>query len=81
MIEPYEVYDGHSSSITCIRYSNNGAYLVSSSLDKLVKVWDKDGACVATLEGHNRYVNCAAISKDLSLIASGEKKLQLSQSD
>ncbi|KAJ8924304.1 hypothetical protein NQ315_007097 [Exocentrus adspersus] len=71
VVEPCDIYDGHSSSVTCIRYSNNGAYLVSSSLDKLIKIWDKDGACVATLEGHNRYVNCVAISKDLSLIASG----------
>ncbi|KAJ8966312.1 hypothetical protein NQ314_003577 [Rhamnusium bicolor] len=71
IIEPYDIYDGHSSSVTCIRYSNNGAYLISSSLDKLVKIWDNNGACIATLEGHNRYVNCVAISKDSSLIASG----------
>ncbi|KAJ8955720.1 hypothetical protein NQ318_008592 [Aromia moschata] len=71
VIEPCDTYDGHSSSVTCIRYSNNGAYLVSSSLDKLVKIWDRNGSCVATLEGHNRYINCAAISKDSSLVASG----------
>lgn len=76
-IEPYEVYDGHSSSVTCIRYSNNGAYLISSSLDKLVKIWDKDGACIATLEGHSRYVNCVAISRDSTLIASGKQKLSV----
>lgn len=71
-IEPYDIYDGHTSSVTCIRYSNSGNYLVSSSLDKLVKIWDYAGNCVATLEGHTRYVNCVAISKDYSLIASGK---------
>jgi WD40 repeat protein len=64
-------YDGHTSSVTCIRYNNSGSYLVSSSLDKLVKIWDREGNCVATLGGHNRYVNCVAISKDSLLVASG----------
>lgn len=45
--------------------------MVSTSVDKLVKVWDNDGNCIASLQGHSRYVNCAAISKDLSVIISG----------
>ncbi|XP_072396788.1 WD repeat, SAM and U-box domain-containing protein 1-like [Diabrotica undecimpunctata] len=70
-LELFDVYDGHTSSVTCVRYSHNGEYLVSTSVDKLVKVWDNEGNCVASLDGHNRYVNCATISKDLSIIASG----------
>nr|CAI5824457.1 unnamed protein product [Callosobruchus analis] len=66
-----DVYDGHSSSLTCVKYSHNGRYLVSSSLDKLVKIWDQSGNCVATLEGHRRYVSCATISRDMSLVVSG----------
>ncbi|CAG9839076.1 unnamed protein product [Diabrotica balteata] len=71
-LELFDVYDGHTSSVTCVRYSHNGEYLVSTSVDKLVKVWDNEGNCVASLDGHNRYVNCATISKDLSIIASGK---------
>ncbi|CAH1113976.1 unnamed protein product [Psylliodes chrysocephalus] len=70
-LDLFDVYDGHTSSVTCIRYNNSGDYLVSTSVDKLVKVWDNDGNCIASLQGHSRYVNCAAISKDLSVIISG----------
>lgn len=71
-IEYQDSYDGHTSSVTCIRYSASGSYLISSSLDKLVKIWDtKNGDCLATLRGHSRYVNCVAISKDCLLAVSG----------
>ncbi|CAG9853569.1 unnamed protein product [Phyllotreta striolata] len=70
-LEHFDVYDGHTSSVTCLRYTNNGDYLVSTSVDKLVKVWDGEGNCVASLQGHTRYINCVAVSKDQSLIISG----------
>lgn len=66
-----DVYDGHSSSVTCVRYSNNGMLLVSSSLDKTIRIWATDGECIASLEGHSRYVNCVSVSKDSAIIASG----------
>ncbi|XP_030764890.1 WD repeat, SAM and U-box domain-containing protein 1-like isoform X2 [Sitophilus oryzae] len=66
-----KILDGHNSSVTCVRYSNVGEYLVSSSLDKSVKVWDTNGTCFVTLYGHQRYVNSVAFSKDNSLVVSG----------
>ncbi|CAH1163015.1 unnamed protein product [Phaedon cochleariae] len=63
VVEPFDVYDGHASTVTSVRFSHSGAYLISTSLDKLVKVWDEQGNCVASLQGHDRYVNCAAISR------------------
>ncbi|CAG9766318.1 unnamed protein product [Ceutorhynchus assimilis] len=69
-----QILAGHNCSVTCVRYSNVGQYLVSSSLDKTVKVWNtnKNGtSCFATLYGHQRYVNCVAFSKDSALIVSG----------
>lgn len=68
-----DTYDGHNSSVTCIRYNTSGTFLVSCSLDKLVKIWDREGNCLASLEGHSRYVNCVAISKDSLLAASGKR--------
>ncbi|XP_048523830.1 WD repeat, SAM and U-box domain-containing protein 1 isoform X3 [Dendroctonus ponderosae] len=67
------VLEGHASSVTCVRFSNSGRYLVSSSLDKSVKVWDtnKDCTCLVTLYGHQRYVNCVAFSKDSNIVVSG----------
>lgn len=69
-----DVYDGHCSAVTCVRYNHTGSYLASSSLDKLVKLWDNSGVCLATLEGHTRYVNCIAFSRDGNLVVSGIKR-------
>lgn len=66
-----DTYDGHCSAVTCVRFNSRGNLLLSSSLDKLVKVWNENGYCVATLEGHKRYINCVAFSKDSLLAASG----------
>lgn len=66
-----DIFDGHTCSVTCIRYNNTGSYLISCSLDKTAKIWDNEGNCIATLEGHSRYVNCVAFSKDSSLAVSG----------
>lgn len=65
------LYDGHCSAVTCVKYNNSGTYLISSSLDKLVKIWDNTGSCICTLEGHNRYVNCVTFSRDSCLAVSG----------
>lgn len=66
-----DFYDGHCSAVTCVKYNSAGTYLISSSLDKLVKIWDNAGCCVCTLEGHNRYVNCVSFSRDSCLTVSG----------
>ncbi|XP_076268665.1 WD repeat, SAM and U-box domain-containing protein 1-like isoform X2 [Rhynchophorus ferrugineus] len=70
-VEMVDELDGHTSSVTCVRYSNVGRYLASCSLDKSVKVWDSNGTCWVTLYGHQRYVNCVAFSKDTTLVVSG----------
>ncbi|CAG9820459.1 unnamed protein product [Phaedon cochleariae] len=77
LVEPFDVYDGHASTVTSVRFSHSGAYLISTSLDKLVKVWDEQGNCVASLQGHDRYVNCAAISRDATLLVSGSNDKQV----
>lgn len=66
-----DTYDGHFSAVTSVRFNSTGNSLLSSSLDKLVKIWNNDGYCVTTLEGHTRYVNCVAFSRDSLLAASG----------
>ncbi|XP_067004691.2 WD repeat, SAM and U-box domain-containing protein 1 isoform X2 [Anabrus simplex] len=65
------VLDGHTSAVTCVRFSPAGTHVVSSSLDKTIRIWEVEGNCVAVLEGHTRYVVCCAFSRDGSLLASG----------
>ncbi|XP_055918996.1 uncharacterized WD repeat-containing protein alr3466-like [Eupeodes corollae] len=62
---------GHGCSVTCVRFNSRGTLLISSGMDKAVKVWDLQGNCLQTLLEHSRYVNCVAINGDSSLLASG----------
>lgn len=66
-----DTYDGHFSAVTCVKFNNTGNLLISSGLDKLIKIWSENGCCLASLEGHIRYVNCVTFSKDSLLAASG----------
>ncbi|XP_055621483.1 WD repeat, SAM and U-box domain-containing protein 1-like [Toxorhynchites rutilus septentrionalis] len=61
----------HGSSVTCVRFNSIGTLLISSSLDKKLKIWNQQGECLKTLSEHSRYVNCLAINSDSSVIASG----------
>lgn len=61
----------HGSSVTCVRFNATGTLLVSSSLDKSVKIWDLQGNCIKTMAEHLRYVNCVAVNSDSSVVASG----------
>ncbi|KAK9884031.1 hypothetical protein WA026_004964 [Henosepilachna vigintioctopunctata] len=76
-IDKCTVLCGHSSSVTCVKYSSDGTLLISCSLDKTIKIWDNIGTCIAQLHGHTRYVNCVAISRDSALIASGSNDRQI----
>lgn len=56
------VLSGHSSSVTCIRWSANGL-LYSSSQDRSIKVWrGSDGTLCRSLDGHAHWVNTLALS-------------------
>lgn len=45
--------------------------MVSSSIDKTIKIWDLQGNGLRTLSEHSRYINCLAINIDSTIIASG----------
>lgn len=62
---------GHGSSVTCVRFNANGTLLLSSSLDKTLKIWDLHGNNLKTLCEHTRYVNAVAVNSESSIVASG----------
>ncbi|KAH0553602.1 hypothetical protein KQX54_002629 [Cotesia glomerata] len=67
-----KVFQRHSSALTCVRFSSNGAYIVSSGLDKIAVIWDTNtGKIVSVLRDHKRYVACCAFSRDGNLLATG----------
>ncbi|XP_015111511.1 WD repeat, SAM and U-box domain-containing protein 1 [Diachasma alloeum] len=68
----FRVLEKHSSALTCVRFSSNGAYIASCGLDKSIVIWETISAkSVAALIEHKRYVGCCAFSRDGSLLASG----------
>nr|XP_022921310.1 WD repeat, SAM and U-box domain-containing protein 1-like [Onthophagus taurus]XP_022921311.1 WD repeat, SAM and U-box domain-containing protein 1-like [Onthophagus taurus] len=70
-IEKLNELIGHSSAVTFVKYNHTGALLASSSLDKVIKIWNSAGTCLRALQGHTRYINCVCFSRDSRLIASG----------
>lgn len=64
--------EGHSNYINSLAFSADGAWLVSASLDKTVRVWELEtGQVSKVLAGHTGSVNSVAISRDGKVIASG----------
>lgn len=64
-------FNAHGSSVTCVKFNASGTLLVSSSLDRMIKIWDMQGNCLKTLSEHTRYVNCLTINANSTIIASG----------
>ena len=63
---------GHSSGVTSVSFSPDGASIVSGSGDKTVKVWSvESGECVTMFEGHSRGVLSVSFSPDGAFIVSG----------
>lgn len=65
------ISDGHSDTISMIKFSHNSTLLASASEDDTVRVWSaKTGECVQVLKGHTTSVESVAFSHDSKLIAS-----------
>ncbi|NPA51838.1 MAG: SH3 domain-containing protein [Aquificae bacterium] len=63
---------GHTDAVNDLVFSKTGKYLISTSADKTVKIWDlKRMKLVKTLEGHADTVTSVDISKDGKYIATG----------
>jgi WD40 repeat protein len=66
------VLSGHTDWVVSLAFSPDGAFLVSGSNDKTVKLWDiQTGGLVKTFCGHTDRVCSVSISPDRTTIASG----------
>ncbi|KAI9613297.1 hypothetical protein KEM48_003806 [Puccinia striiformis f. sp. tritici PST-130] len=62
---------GHSEAILALDFSSPYGYLVSSSLDESVQLWDlATGESIRTLKGHNGMVKCLQV-EDMTCITGG----------
>jgi WD40 repeat protein/tetratricopeptide (TPR) repeat protein len=62
--------EGHGDVVWGLSFSPDGETIASSSVDKTVKLWRRDGSLLATFKGHTDSVSCVAFSPDNKTIAS-----------
>ena len=64
----------HTGSVNSAIYSHKGDFVVSSSWDETIRIWDiKTGICIRTLICYGSSVSYASISPDDKLIASASE--------
>ncbi|HVB23471.1 MAG TPA: helix-turn-helix domain-containing protein [Ktedonobacteraceae bacterium] len=68
---PLQTYHGHTDGVWSVAFSRDATFLVSSSDDQTIRIWNvATGQCLHTLRHANR-VRSVALSPDGALLASG----------
>ena len=71
---PYTSLEGHTSRITKIVFSANGATLASTSEDRTIRLWNVAAKTHRhTLTGHNSHIYSVAFSPNGATLASGSE--------
>ncbi|XP_049980840.1 WD repeat-containing protein 38 [Alexandromys fortis] len=70
----YQVLEGHTGNISCLRYSASGL-LASGSWDKTIRIWKPTtSSLLFQLKGHATWVKSLAFSPDERRLASAHKE-------
>ena len=67
----YNRLSGHKAAVLGIDISRDSKFIASTSVDKTIKVWRRDGTEIATLKDHQGIVRSVKFSPDGQFIASG----------
>ncbi len=68
------VLEGHTGEVKSAVFSPDGNMLASTSNDKTVRLWKRDGKLLKVLEGHSAGVSDVAISRDGQIASASEDK-------
>ena len=64
-----QTLSGHTNTVFDVKVTNNGRLLISSSLDRTIKIWDTTSwECIRTLTGNKSNVNIISISPNDKLL-------------
>ena len=64
---------GHEFHITGLTYNNDGTTLVSTGMDKSVRIWSTEtGEQLKALYGHTDNCTCVAISEDGKILSGSD---------
>ncbi|MGK7888738.1 MAG: AAA-like domain-containing protein, partial [Leptolyngbyaceae cyanobacterium] len=63
-------FDGHPAAVNSVTFSPDGQHMVSGGLDTTVKIWNRNGELLRTLEGHQAAVYDVEFSPDGQWLAS-----------
>jgi WD40 repeat protein len=82
-VEEVNRLEGHTGELRAVSYSPNGEIIASTSSDKTIKLWRRDGALIKTLTEHESTVSSISFSPDGETIASSsrDKTVKLWKSD
>ncbi|HUU97622.1 MAG TPA: dockerin type I domain-containing protein [Phycisphaerae bacterium] len=70
--EPILTFSGHTSIVTSVAYSPDGAKVLTGSGDKTARLWNAaTGAHIRTFSGHTQYVWSVAFSPDGTNVLTG----------
>ncbi len=61
---------GHTDHVMSVSFSPNNQIIASSSKDKTVKLWNRQGKLLKTLVGHKEWVSSVSFSPDGKMLAS-----------
>ncbi|HLO86439.1 MAG TPA: AAA-like domain-containing protein [Nostocaceae cyanobacterium] len=70
-MDEYNRLSGHQAAVLGVAISPDSNFIASASVDKTIKLWQRDGKELATLPGHQGVIRTVSFSPDNQFIASG----------